>query len=330
VSDGSLQKVLVTGANGFVGSRLCRRLIAEGYGVVAGIRNGCDGSLIEDLDLEYRFGDVTEPESLAGMVRGVDYIVHNAGLVKAKDPSLFIEINHQGTKNVLEAAEKSPNLSKFVYISSMAAVGPSARNQPLTEEAPPRPLTAYGRSKLLAEREVSEFSDRMHSIIIRPPAIYGPGDKEMLAFFRMLNNRIKPYLGNIYRRIQLVHVDDLAAGVARVLKAHTRTGSIYYIAEERSYSYYMLVRHLRMAVGRAALPIYVPGWLVMLTAWIWETGIRAFGGSPMFTVDKAREILGNWEIAITKASEELGFKSSIPFSTGARETAFWYREEGWL
>lgn len=322
--------VLITGANGFVGSRLCARFIADGYHVIAGVRDGSDGTLIESLDLEYRFGDITQPETLPEMVQGVDYIIHNAGIVKAGTSDKFYEINQRGTRNILEAAGANQNLRKFVYISSLAAAGPSEPNQPLTEDSLPAPITEYGRSKLAGEREVLNFADRVTSVIVRPPGMYGPGDKEMFSFFQILNNRVKPYLGNPRRKLQLVHVDDLALGVARTLKAETTSGSIYFIAESISYSYYALIRHLRRAVGRASLPVYIPGWLVRMIAGLSERSMRAMAKAPMFTVEKANEILENWEVSVEKAKSELGFESEIPFPDGARMTVHWYREKGWL
>ncbi|MFH2037020.1 MAG: NAD(P)-dependent oxidoreductase [Candidatus Zixiibacteriota bacterium] len=322
--------VLITGANGFVGSHLCRRLLDDNYSVIAGVREGCDCSLIEELDIQYRFGDITQPETLEKMTANVDYIIHNAGLTKTDNFDNFFLVNQIGTKNLLNSAMKNLSLKKFILISSLAGVGPSEYGQPLTEDAIPHPLTAYGRSKLRGEEEVLKFSDKINSVIIRPPAIYGPHDKEMLAFFETLNNRIKPYLGNLRRKIQLVHVDDLAYGVSLALKADTISGSVYYIAEKQSYSYCALIRMIRKAVGRVALPIYFPGWGLKIIAFFSQSIFKALGKSPMFTVEKANEILRNWEVSTDKAREELGYESQIDFPTGAQETVWWYREEGWL
>jgi len=330
VTENSRQSVLITGANGFVGSRLCRRMIDDGYQVIAGVRDGCDIALIEDLDLEFRFGDITQPMTLPEMVNGVDYIIHNAGVVKAKNPDMFFEVNQVGTANVLQAMVTNPRLKKLIYISSMAAAGPSGGNQPLTEDMTPNPITVYGRSKLAGENEVLKLTGKIDSVILRPSGIYGPGDKEMFAFFQILNNRIKPYIGNPARRMQLLHADDLALAASRALKAGTQSGSIYFIAEPDSLSYYRLVKYLRKAVGRAALPIYIPGFLVLGTAFLSEKIMKMFGRTPMFTIEKAREILGTWEVSTTKASDDLNFRAQIKFPEGARHTVHWYRDEGWL
>lgn len=322
--------VLITGANGFVGSRLCRRLLDDGYRVVAGIREGCNKELIAGLDLEFRFGDVTCPETLTAMVKDIDYIVHTAGIVKAANPDLFFQVNHFGAKNIAEAAIQNKNLKRFILISSLAAAGPSVKGIPLTEDAAPHPITAYGRSKLAGEEAVLALKERIDVTILRPPGIYGPGDREMFAFFQIVNFRIKPYLGNLKRRLQLLHVDDLSLSVSRAFENRRPSGATYFIAESESYSYRELVDHLCRAVGRKGIPIIIPGPFLKAIAGISETLMKTFGKHPMFTIEKASEILGNWEVSTEKAKKELAFESKISFPDGARETANWYRREGWL
>ncbi|MEP0828854.1 MAG: NAD-dependent epimerase/dehydratase family protein [bacterium] len=330
MSTADKETVLVTGSNGFVGSRLCRQLIADNFRPIAGIRRGCNTFLIDELQLECRYGDITRPESLPAMAREVDFIIHNAGLVKAHSPEQFYKVNVEGTRNILEAALTNSRLKKFVLISSLAAAGPSRRGQPLTEELPTAPITEYGRSKAGAEKMVLAYRDKINSVIIRPPGIYGPGDIEMFAFFQILNNRVCPYLGNWNRRLQLVYVDDLCAGVSLALTSETKSGATYFIAEDRSYSYAELIAHLRRAVGRVALPIYLPGAAVRFIAFLSENLLRLVGKPPMFTVEKANEILSDWEVSIEKAAKELGYRSQTPFPVGALNTIHWYREEGWL
>jgi len=330
MSENSGTKILITGANGFVGSRLCRRFLENDYDVIAGVREGCDGTMLEDLDLKYRFGDITEPETLPDMLNGIDVVIHNAGLVKTDRIARFYEVNHQGTINMLKAALENGAVKKFILISSLAAAGPSQPGRPIDESTEPHPITEYGRSKLAAEKEVLGLGAKLNTVIIRPPGVYGPGDKETLAFFQALNNRIRPYVGRLSRRIQLVHVDDLTSGILHAVERDTKPGSIYFIAEDTAYTFYSLIGHLRKAVGRMAFPIYVPGWLMRMIAYVFEKITKSMGKSPMFTVEKANEILSDWEISVKKAEDEIGYKSEIPFSQGAKETVKWYRREVWL
>ncbi len=128
---------LITGANGFVGSRLCRKLIAEGFRVIAGVRKTADRSLLKDVPVEYRYGDVTQPETLPGMVTGIDYIVHNAGVVKARSRDGYFAVNERGTRNLCSAvAQHNPTVKRVVLVSSAAAAGPSHRGIPAKETAP--------------------------------------------------------------------------------------------------------------------------------------------------------------------------------------------------
>lgn len=323
--------VLITGANGFVGSRLCRTLLEQGFEVIAGVRKTADLSLLEGLDISYRYGDVCRPESLPAMVAGVDYIVHNAGVVKAKKDERFFEVNEGGTKNLFEAiAQHAPDVKKVIYISSLAAAGASDGITPRAEEAPPAPITTYGKSKLAGEKVALSFSDRFDVVAVRPPGVYGPGDKENFAFFTALSLRVKPYIGKTGRKIQLVHVDDLCRGIALAITVNTPPGAVYFIAEDRSYTMKELIKILRKTVGKAAIPLYVPSIPFKLIAAVSARILKTLNIAPMLTPEKAEELLASWEVSTARAQKELGYKSSIDFEEGARQTFEWYKKEGWL
>ena len=325
------QTVLITGANGFVGSRLVRRFSADGYHVVAGVRQSADCSLLADLKPEFRYGDVTDPESLVAMVGGVDLVVHNAGLVKAKSRERFFEVNETGTWNLCEAvAQHNPELTRIIHISSVAVMGPSTAGQPLRESDTPAPVTDYAESKLAGEKAALSYADRLPVTIIRPHAVYGPGDKEIFTLFRTVNNRIRPYVGDVNRRIHMIHVDDLSRAVSLAARAQTESGTAYFIAEAQSYTLREMIEILCAAAGRRGIPLYVPSPVFRAVAAISEFTFKLAGATPMLTRNKVRELDATWEIDVSRARTQLGFEAAISFAEGARDTYDWYRRKGWL
>jgi len=323
--------VLITGANGFVGSQLCRNFLDKGFHAIAGVRKTADLSLLKGLDLEYRYGDVTQPETLADMVAGINYVIHNAGVVKAKRKGAFFRVNAGGTKSLFEAIEKhNLQVKKVVYISSGAVAGPSPAGRQLTEKDEPHPLTAYGRSKLAGERVALSFSNKFNVLSLRPSGVYGPGDKEIFSFFDIVNRRIKPFVGSPERRLQLVHVDDLCRAVFLAVTAETKSGEVYFVAENRPYSMRELIALLEKGCGKKAFPVRVPSIAFKAIAFVSELAFKLVGATPMLTREKANELLASWELSTAKAKQDFGFESQIPFEQGARETYQWYRQKGWL
>jgi 2-alkyl-3-oxoalkanoate reductase len=323
--------ILITGANGFIGSRLCALFLTRGFQVVAGVRRSSDLTLLKDLAVQYRFGDVTEPESIPAMVRDVDYIIHNAGVVKAKSQATFFAVNANGTAQLMSGIlESNQKVKKVVLISSMAAAGPSLEGRPTTEEDAPHPMTTYGASKLAGEREFLKHTADLNLVILRPSGVYGPGDKEMMTVFQTARRGIRPCFGDTTRRIQLVHVDDLCRGIMCAVEKQTKSGEAYFIAEKKAYSLAELVELVCKAVGRRGFPLVVPGPLFRLIAAVSEFSFQLVGATPMLTREKAGELLASWEISTDKARRDLGFESQVPFEEGAKQTYEWYRQHGWM
>ena len=184
--------VLVTGATGFIGSHLAERLLADGHRVRCLVRRTANRRWLGDPRLELADGSITEPSSLPAAVAGIDIIFHVAGLTAARSREEFFRGNHDGTKNMLEAAARAGKPLRFVHVSSQAAAGPSPTATPIDESFPCRPITAYGESKRAAEEEVLKYADQFPITIVRPPAVYGPRDNGVYTFFRQSNPAFFP------------------------------------------------------------------------------------------------------------------------------------------
>jgi nucleoside-diphosphate-sugar epimerase len=327
----SRPSVLITGANGFVGARLCRAFASAGYQVCAGVRRTADVSALDRQAVVLRYGDITQSEDLREMVCEVDYVVHNAGIVKAKSRDVFTAVNVEGVRNVCRAvAEHNPQVKRLVLISSLAACGPSLAGRRVREDDPPHPITPYGRSKLAGEEAAMTFIGELPLVVLRPSGVYGPGDKEVFAFFQSLNRHIRPCIGDTSRKLQLVHVDDVCRASLAACTSAVEPGRVYHIAEPRAYSLKEMIDILQRACGRWAIPLYMPSGLFRVISAISEGVFRAVGATPMLTREKAGELLAEWEVDVTRAREELGFVAQVAFTRGAEETFAWYRRKGWL
>lgn len=326
-----MNEVLVTGANGFVGSHICEALLADGFSVRALVRKSSDLTNIKGLPLKYVYGDIRFPETLPEAVNGVMAVVNNAGLTKARKINDFHKVNCGGTENVMAAIEKhNPTLKKMVHISSTAACGPAPDNCPMTEDYAPHPLTAYGRSKLAGEQAVISGKDRISSIILRPCAVYGPRDKEMYSFFKAVSMGIKPLFGIGENYINFTYVKDLAGAVVKSISRDVTSGNIYFVAEKKSYAYREAGEIISSILKNKTITLRVPGPILGFAGSMADIFARIRGKASVFTKEKTTEILQNfWLFDTSKIEQEMGFVGT-DFRSGATETIAWYKEHGWL
>jgi dihydroflavonol-4-reductase len=325
-------KALVTGANGFVGSHLVEGLLHKGCQVRCLVRKTSNLKWLSGLEVEYVYGEITDKYSLANAVKDVDYIFHCAGLTTAKSKDEYFKVNAEGTTNLIEAClEGNSQLKRFVYVSSQAAVGPGDDNQPLNEETSCRPITDYGESKLEGERIVLEHASELPITIIRPPAVYGPRDPDMLGFFKVVNKGFRVSFGFGESYLSLVYVGDLVDGIIHAAENPVSVNQTYFIADERIYSWKEAFRIISEVLNRKTIPLKIPKSLVIFLAFLSESFSKLLGKAAVFNTQKAKEITQRyWGLDISKAKAELGFASQYDLQKGTEDTIKWYKTMGWL
>jgi nucleoside-diphosphate-sugar epimerase len=321
--------VLVTGATGFVGRHVAPAFHDAGFRVRALTRSAARAQHLGDLGFELVTGRLEDGSLLDEACAGVDVVVHLAALTHARGEDEYHRVNVTGTQRLLEAALQQ-RVGRFVFLSSLAAAGPCIDGRGVSAADQPRPLTAYGRSKLAAEQVCMNAADRIRMVILRAPAVYGPWDTDLFHFFRIAKYGFIPVPTGPERRLQMVHAADLAAALVRGVVAPAARG-VYHIAEPRSYSWEAVGRMVGAAVGRRVRALPVPAALLGGLAGVVETAAGLVGSSSIFNRDKARELLApGWLCETESARAEMGYEARIGLDEGLRATARWYRDNGWL
>jgi nucleoside-diphosphate-sugar epimerase len=284
------------------------------------------------MNVDFVQGDCLKPESLVPAVRGVSIVFHLAGLTKARHARDYYLVNHLGTRNILEAcARHNPAIRKFVLVSSLAAAGPSPDGRPVRDTDIPRPVSDYGRSKLLAEGEALRYKNVLPVVILRPSAVYGPRDRDMYELFRWAARGLTLELTGGERYINPCYVKDLAAALLLAAEKNTPNGSIYFVAENRSYSWSEFRRALLSTGKVRALNVKVPYTAAYLIGLASELG-SLFTSRPALTNrQKVREASQQyWTCDLSAIEHELGFKAAYSLQQGLEITWRWYRDNKWL
>ncbi len=331
-------KAYVTGGTGFIGSHLVERLVDQGYHVTCLIRKTSNLRWLNHLlaakspQVQPVMGDLHDSDALASHVRDADIVFHLAGLTKAPDAATYDRINAGGTERLIEACLRAhPNLDRFVYCSSLAAIGPSRDTTPNTEDVTPQPLTDYGRSKLKGETIVREYADCLPITIIRPPAVYGPRDTDIFLFFRLINRGVMPILGDENKLLSLVHVKDLVAGIYTAAVSKCAVGETYFLTDGDIHTWMGIERTIADAQAKRPFKMKVPLFLLDFISIFTEAAAKVTRQTPTLNRQRVRDLRQRfWICDSTKAQKELGYRPTYFLQKGIQETADWYRANGWL
>ncbi len=324
--------VLVTGATGFVGGHLVRGLVERNVEVCCLARESSDTLALEELGVRVERISIERPsKELTETVSGYGCVVHVAGAVRALTYDGFLRVNAVATQVLAEAcieAEHPPR--RFVLVSSVGATGPAPPGERLTEGHAPGERTDYGRSKWDGEQRLLALAGRLPSVILRPTAIYGPRDREMLPVLRLANAGWLPAFAGPDQIYNLAHVEDVVRGVLRACTMNVFSGDIFLLGGPREYTTVQLAEVMGQALGRRVRVLPLPRALLWCIALLSELFAAILRKPAMLNRQKIPELTGSWRLDLSRSERELGHVPRIDLPKGLEDTVRWYRKQGLL
>ncbi len=309
----------LTGATGFLGRHVIRALHKAGFRVRILVRQDPVHPLTAAVPLEVVPGDLSSDAALERLVRGADAVIHAAGLIKAAGRKDFFAINEGGSARLGRAMAKAAPGARLVVVSSLAAREPQ--------------LSPYAASKRAGEEAAVRCSGTEDWVVLRPPALYGPGDRETLALFKAADSPVVPVAGGPGARLALLHVEDCAAAVAALARPGGPRGQTYELADGKpgGYGWADLLDTAAAALGHKAVRVRVAapllrGMGLAGSGWAW-----LLRRPVMMTSGKVREILHpDWSVDPSGMPPPGLWKPTRKLLEGFTESVSWYRHQGWL
>ncbi len=322
-------KTLITGASGFIGSRLRDALLASGSDVVAIRRPGSPPSSA-GRSVEADYAVVSDLERIVGEEKP-DYVLHVAGVTKGSSYEDFRLGNVMPTRNLLAALRREhPGAKRFVLVSSLTSYGPSATSAPHREQNPPRPIEHYGQSKREAEEAVEEESADLPWTILRPSGVYGPGDVDYFNLFKSAMLGWNVYFGNRQRLMSLIYVDDCVRGILEAAQHPNSINRGYFLTSEEQVTWEQFQSEVVRAVGRPARTVDLPEQLISIAALGGELATRFDKKPRLLNLQKAKMGAQQaWTCVGDAARRDFGFSAEVDLAEGIRRTHDWYEANDW-
>ena len=330
-------KILITGASGFIGSFIVEEALNRGMEVWAAVRPTTSRRYLSDPRINFIQLDFSSTDKLVEQLRDhvFDYVVHAAGVTKCLDKADFRRVNTDGTRHLVDALlQLQMPLKRFVFISSLSVYGAIHERQPyqdITENDCPRPNTAYGKSKLEAERYLDSIGNDFPYIILRPTGVYGPREKDYFLMAESIKKHVDFAVGFRRQDITFVYVEDVVQAVFLALD-HGMSGRKYFLSDGEVYSSTQFSDLLKKEMGvKWMLRIVAPVWVLRIVAAIGERVSHITKKPTALNNDKYNILRQrNWRCDIEPAMDELGYHPHYKLAEGVSLAVKWYKENGWL
>jgi nucleoside-diphosphate-sugar epimerase len=306
------QTVAITGATGFIGQTITRQLILAGYRVRALMRTVKRAGCLPAGGVEQVSGSLEDSTSLESLIQGADAVVHCAGAVRGATQEQFDRVNVEGVKRLLQALESQDNPPRLLSLSSLAAREPR--------------LSFYSMSKYKGEQVLVNEARRVVWNVLRPPAVYGPGDQEMLPLFRAMARGIAPVPGAVHARFSMLFVADLADAVLAWLQSDPAGSGIYTLDDGREggYDWRGVAAIVEQVCRHRVRLLRVPAWALDIPAWLNRRASWIFGYAPMLTPEKLRELRHtDWVCDHAALHAATGWQPRVQLEEGLRRTPGW-------
>ncbi len=319
----------VTGGTGFVGSHLVDQLLKSDVDVRCLVRK--EAKWLSGTAAQLVKGSLQDEDALRTAMADAHLIFHVAGRTRGVGWNDFVRDNVTGTERLLKIASETDSVERVLVTSSLAAIG-KADTDIVDETAPLHPVSNYGRSKADMERAVGQFRDRLSITIVRPPAVYGPREADILTFFKALSKGVCPIIGSPNRKaLSLVHVDDLVRGMIQAIRHPAAIGKTYFLGSSEQYSWGEIRDATSAALQRSVITLPIPRAILPAVGLFSEWIGRISSAYPPLNREKAREILHAALMCDSSlAGQTFDYRPKMSLFDGVSSTISWYKDHGWL
>ena len=324
--------VLVTGANGFIGSHLVDQLLASGCMVHGLVRQSSDLKWLDSSRVHLHRVDLTQADFNISGLEDIDFVFHCAGLTLAKSRSAFFRVNATACLHLYEQLQKrSGRVKGIIHLSSLASTGPSPEGGLVDENTPCRPLTYYGQSKLAGEEIALHFSESLPITVLRPPVVYGPREENFFTFIKLVQRGWGLQIGQAGKKISLVYVADLIKAILIASDPSRQRGSRFFVTDGQIHDWEQVAVECARIFGVKLKTLKVPEGILVPAALLFEAW-ASFSSKPAL-FDRQRMIdiqQSSWSASSKKFFKELGFEPQYDLSRGLAKTIQWYQQQKWL